>query len=84
VAFIAVCAGVMILRKTAPDVRRPFRTPWVWAVGPLGVLSCGLMMFSLSRATWLRLAVWSVIGVAIYFAYGRHRAPAWKWRVVPL
>ena len=84
VAFVAVCAGVMILRRTAPDVRRPFRTPWVWAVAPLGVLSCGLMMFSLSGATWLRLVVWSAIGVAIYFAYGRHRAPPWKWRVVPL
>ncbi len=81
VAFIAVCAGVMILRVTAPHVRRPFRTPWVWLVAPLGVLSCGLMMLSLSGATWLRLVLWSAIGLAIYFAYGRHRAPAWKWRV---
>jgi basic amino acid/polyamine antiporter, APA family len=83
VAFVAVCAGVMILRQTAPEVRRPFRTPWVWVVAPLGVVSCGVMMFSLSQATWLRLVVWSAIGTAIYLAYGRHRAPLWKWRVVP-
>ncbi len=81
VAFIAVCAGVMILRLNAPHVTRPFRTPWVWLVAPSGVFSCGLMMLSLSGATWLRLVVWSAIGVAIYFGYGRYRAPRWKWRV---
>ena len=81
VAFIAVCVGVMILRRTAPDVPRPFRTPSLWIIAPLGVLSCTLMMFSLSGATWLRLLLWSLIGVAIYFGYGRHRAPAWKWRI---
>ncbi|MDE2476029.1 MAG: amino acid permease [Alphaproteobacteria bacterium] len=81
IAFISVCAGVMILRLTAPDVPRPFHTPWVWVVAPLGVFTCGLMMFSLSNATWTRLILWSAIGIAIYFFYGRHRAPAWKWRV---
>lgn len=81
VAFIAVCVGVMILRVQAPQVRRPFSTPLVWIVAPLGVLSCGLMMFSLSRATWIRLLVWSVIGIAIFFGYGRYRAAPWKWRV---
>jgi basic amino acid/polyamine antiporter, APA family len=83
VAFIAVCLGVMILRRDAPDVPRPFRTPWLWVIAPLGVLSCSLMMFSLSRATWIRLLLWSVIGVVIYIGYGRHRAPAWKWRITP-
>ena len=48
---------------------------------PLGVFTCGVMMFSLSNATWLRLILWTVIGIAIYFFYGRYRAPAWKWRV---
>lgn len=81
VAFAAVCAGVMILRVRAPDLHRPFRTPWVWITAPLGISSCGLMMFSLSEATWLRLIVWSAIGIAIYFGYSRTRAPAWKWRV---
>jgi APA family basic amino acid/polyamine antiporter len=81
VAFVAVCAGVMILRVQAPHVRRPFTTPMVWLVAPLGVLSCGLMMFSLSRATWIRLLLWSAIGIAIYFGYGRSRAAPWKWRV---
>lgn len=80
-AFIAVCAGVMILRLTAPDVPRPFHTPWVWAVAPLGVFTCGLMMISLSNATWARWVLWSVTGIAIYFFYSRYRAPAWKWPV---
>jgi len=81
VAFIAVCAGVMILRVQAPQVPRPFNTPMVWIVAPLGVLSCGLMMLSLSRATWIRLVLWSIVGIAIYFGYGRQRAAPWKWRV---
>ncbi len=81
IAFIAVCVGVMILRLTAPEVPRPFHTPWVWAVAPLGVITCGVMMFSLSNATWTRLILWSAIGIALYFVYGRYRAPAWKWRI---
>jgi APA family basic amino acid/polyamine antiporter len=80
-AFIVVCTGIMILRVTTPKVRRPFRTPWVWFVAPAGVASCGLMMFSLSNATWIRLVIWTIAGVAIYFAYGhRHAAPS-KWKV---
>lgn len=80
-AFIVVCAGIMILRVTAPHAPRVFRTPFVWFVAPAGVLSCGLMMVSLSNATWLRLVVWTIIGLAIYFAYGyRHAAPS-KWKV---
>jgi APA family basic amino acid/polyamine antiporter len=80
-AFIAVCAGVLILRRSAPRARRPFRTPWVWPVGLAGIGVCGLMMVSLSNGTWIRLAVWTAIGLAIYFGYSiRHTAPS-KWSV---
>ena len=80
-AFISVCVGILILRKTAPNIRRKFRTPWVWAVAPAGIITCGVMMFSLSNGTWLRLVVWTAIGFLIYFAYGiRHAAPS-KWSV---
>ena len=83
-AFIAVCAGVMILRVTAPKAKRSFRTPWVWFVAPAGIATCVLMMMSLflsSPDTWNRLLIWTVAGLVIYFLYGiRHAAP-WKWRV---
>jgi APA family basic amino acid/polyamine antiporter len=80
-AFVVVCVGIMMLRVSAPRVRRQFRTPWVWFVAPAGVFSCGLMMVSLSNATWIRLVLWTVLGLIIYFAYGhRHAAPS-KWKV---
>jgi APA family basic amino acid/polyamine antiporter len=80
-AFVAVCVGIMMLRLSAPNAKRPFRTPFVWFVAPAGVASCGLMMASLSTATWLRLLLWTVLGLAIYYGYGyRHAAPS-KWKV---
>jgi len=80
-AFVAVCIGIMILRRTAPRAVRTFRTPFVWFTAPAGILVCGVMMYSLSNGTWVRLGVWTVIGIAIYLAYGiRHAAPS-KWKV---
>jgi APA family basic amino acid/polyamine antiporter len=80
-AFIAVCIGIMILRVTAPRAVRKFRTPWVWLVAPAGIFVCGVMMYSLSNGTWVRLGVWTVIGMIIYLAYGlTHAAPS-KWKV---
>ena len=83
-AFVAVCAGIMILRVTAPRARRSFRTPAVWFVAPAGVITCGIMMFSLFRSspdTMSRLVIWTAIGLAIYFFYSiRHTSPS-KWRV---
>ncbi len=80
-AFVAVCAGIMILRVQAPKAKRTFRTPWVWFVAPAGIASCGLMMFSLSDATWVRLVVWTAIGLVIYFVYGYWHAAPSKWKV---
>ncbi|HEY3636549.1 MAG TPA: amino acid permease [Rhizomicrobium sp.] len=81
-AFVAVCGGIMILRRTAPRARRPFRTPFVWFVAPAGIVICGVMMFSLSDATWVRLVLWTAVGLAIYFCYGIWHAAPSKWKVV--
>ena len=80
-AFVVVCIGIMMLRLSAPNAHRPFRTPLVWLTAPMGVIACTVLMLSLSTATWVRLAVWTALGLAIYFAYGyRHAAPS-KWKV---
>jgi len=69
-AFIIVCLSVMVLRKSKPDIERPFKTPWVPVVPILGASFCVLMMLSLPLDTWIRLIVWMAIGFAIYFFYG--------------
>jgi APA family basic amino acid/polyamine antiporter len=72
-AFVTVCLGVLILRRTRPDLRRPFRAPWPWVTCTLGALICGTMMLSLGKATWIRLLVWTALGVLVYVFYGyRH------------
>jgi len=70
-AFVLVCFGVWILRRKRPDLDRPFRTPLVPLVPILGVLSCLGLMATLPADTWLRLLVWLLIGLVIYFTYGR-------------
>ena len=72
-AFVIVCAGVLIMRYKHPDVPRSFRTPMVPLVPILGIISCFGLMAGLPLDTWLRLLVWLAIGFLIYFAYGaRH------------
>jgi len=73
-AFLLVCIGVVLLRKTAPAVERPFRVPWVPWVPILGGLSCLAQMVSLPWSTWERLLVWLILGWAIYFLYSRRHA----------
>jgi basic amino acid/polyamine antiporter, APA family len=73
-AFIIVCAGVLVLRYRSPDLKRPFRTPFVPLVPILGIGTCGFMMAFLPLTTWLRLGIWMVIGLVIYFFYGRHHS----------
>ena len=80
-AFAAVCIGIMILRVRAPKARRVFKTPLVWLVAPAGVASCLLMMYSLSVATWIRLVLWTALGLVFYLIYGRHHAAPAKWQV---
>src|SRR6266481_2977141 len=70
-AFTIVCISVIVLRRTRPDLERRFRVPWNPVVPALGVAICLAQMIFLPAATWTRLAVWLVIGLIIYFAYGR-------------
>ena len=73
-AFALVCVGVLILRRTRPDLERPFRTPGMPFVPILGVLCCFGLMLTLPADTWLRLIVWLAIGFVIYFGYGRRHS----------
>jgi APA family basic amino acid/polyamine antiporter len=70
-AFVIVCAAVLIMRRTNPEMPRPFRCPLVPLVPALGIVFCLLLMFSLPVENWARLIVWLLIGFAIYFSYGR-------------
>ena len=69
-AFVLVCAGVIIMRKSDPNADRPFKTPLVPLVPILGIIVCGAMIFGLGWANWVRLFVWLIIGFVIYFSYG--------------
>ncbi|GJD30433.1 putative amino acid permease YhdG [Methylobacterium adhaesivum] len=73
-AFMLVCAGVIILRRTQPAARRDYRTPLVPLVPILGILSCFAMMVSLDGETWLRLLVWLALGFVIYFGWSRRHS----------
>jgi len=73
-AFVIVCAAVMVMRRTHPELPRPFRTPWVPVVPILGMAMNLAMMFYLGWENWLRLAVWLAIGLVIYFSYGHKRS----------
>jgi APA family basic amino acid/polyamine antiporter len=70
-AFVLVCAGVLILRSKRPDLERPFRTPLVPFVPIMGILTCLGLMLTLPADTWIRLLVWLLIGFSIYFGYSR-------------
>jgi basic amino acid/polyamine antiporter, APA family len=73
-AFVIVCAGVWALRVKQPELPRAFKTPMVPLVPILGIIVSGFMMISLPRDTWIRLIVWLIIGLVIYFGYGRHHS----------
>ena len=78
-AFVIVCLAILVLRVKEPGLRRPFRTPLVWIVAPLGMGMCLFMMAFLPMDTWLRLVVWTIVGLVIYGIYGmRHgKEPDW-------
>lgn len=77
-AFVIVCAGVMVLRYTHPDWHRPFKVSWVPVVPILGIITCLAMMVSLEIGTWLRLIIWLAIGMLIYAFWGRHHSTTSK------
>jgi len=73
-AFVLVCAGVIILRKRDPNLVRPFRTPLVPLVPILGMIVCTAMIVSLWGATLLSAFVWMIVGLIIYFSYSRYNS----------
>ena len=73
-AFAIVCAGVFVLRYTDPDRPRPFRTPWVPFVPIAGIFACFYLMWGLPPDTWARLIIWMLLGLVIYFLYGRRHS----------
>jgi basic amino acid/polyamine antiporter, APA family len=73
-AFILVCLGILILRKRDPGRRRAFRTPFVPLVPLLGIFSCGYLMLGLPWITWVRFALWLLVGLVVYFSYGMKRS----------
>jgi APA family basic amino acid/polyamine antiporter len=73
-AFAVVCLGVLVMRKKRPDAPRPFRVPWAPFTCILGTVVCLAMTLALSNATWVRLVIWTAIGMAIYAFYGFHHS----------
>ena len=69
-AFVIVSVGILVLRVREPNLPRKFTTPWVWFVAPAGAISAILLMAFLPWTTWVRLLIWFVIGLVVYFAYG--------------
>ena len=69
-AFAVVCIGVLVMRRTRPEVHRPFRVPAAWLLCPLGAIVCVGTTYFLSNATWIRLVLWTALGFAIYALYG--------------
>jgi APA family basic amino acid/polyamine antiporter len=73
-AFITVCAGVIILRYTRPDLHRPFKTPLMPLIPALGIISCSYLIYNLPGLTMLRFVIWMALGLLVYFFYSRHRS----------
>ncbi|WP_067965259.1 amino acid permease [Nocardiopsis trehalosi] len=73
-AFVVVSIGVIVLRRTRPDLPRAFRAPWVPVLPIVAALACVWLMLNLTVDTWLRFLVWMAIGVAVYFLYGRRHS----------
>ena len=73
-AFVLVSAGVIILRRTRPDLERGFKVPLVPLLPILSILACGWLMLNLSGLTWIRFGLWMVLGIVIYLGYGRRHS----------
>jgi basic amino acid/polyamine antiporter, APA family len=73
-AFILVALGVWLLRYSAPDIPRSFRTPLIELCAPMCVIACAILMYYLDEKTWTRFVIWLALGLVIYFGYGLHRS----------
>lgn len=75
-AFVLVSIGVIVLRRTRPDLERPFRVPWVPVLPIIAAIICFYLMLNLSLETWIRFVVWLIIGLVVYWFYGRKHSRA--------
>jgi basic amino acid/polyamine antiporter, APA family len=73
-AFAMVCVAVMMLRYKKPELERPYRAPFVYLVGTLGVSFNLFLMYFVRKDTWIAFIVWGIIGTAVYFLYSRKRS----------
>ncbi|MGX7827779.1 APC family permease [Actinokineospora sp. 24-640] len=73
-AFVLVSAGVIVLRRTRPDLPRGFRVPWVPVLPAIAIAACLWLMLNLTVLTWLRFLAWMALGVVVYFVYGRRKS----------
>ncbi|MCG7592704.1 APC family permease [Mycobacterium sp. PSTR-4-N] len=73
-AFVLVSAGVLVLRRTRPDLKRGFTTPWVPVLPVLSIIACVWLMLNLTGLTWIRFLIWMAVGVVVYFLYGRRHS----------
>jgi APA family basic amino acid/polyamine antiporter len=81
-AFLVVSVAVMLLRRRDPGRHRPFRTPFVWVIGPLSVVGCIVLFLYLPPAAQLVFPIWGALGLTFYWLYGRHRSHMRSSRVV--
>jgi APA family basic amino acid/polyamine antiporter len=73
-AFVIVSVGVLVLRVREPELQRKFKVPAIWFVAPMGALSAFALMLYLPLMTWMRLLVWFLVGMVIYFGYSRRHS----------
>lgn len=74
-AFMIVAIGVLILRKSEPDIKRSFRCPAVKITAPIAILSCAYLIFELLKENWIYFLIWAAIGLLIYLSYGFRKSP---------
>jgi APA family basic amino acid/polyamine antiporter len=77
-AFVVVAAGVIVLRRTRPDLPRGFTVPWMPYLPIAAIVACLWLMLNLSALTWIRFVIWMVIGVAVYFLYSQRHSMVGK------
>jgi APA family basic amino acid/polyamine antiporter len=77
-AFVLVSAGVLVMRRTQPNMQRGFKTPLVPFVPIMGVIVCGAMMYGLDVRTWEGFLSWTAVGLIVYFLYSRYHSVARK------
>ena len=73
-SFVIVCGAVLVLRRRRPDLERPFRVPAAWLTAPVGIVCAAALIALLPIETWIRLAIWLVIGMTIFVTYARPRS----------